>query len=265
MNNFKIVALIQARMGSSRLPGKILKNIQGHSVIWHIYNRLKNVRKIDEIVVATSEESSDNILIEHLKKYNIKFFRGSEKNVLDRFYGAASSFKSDYIIRITADCPLIDPIWITKAIEKILNDRTIDYVSLPTGAGVLNEKVNKLPDGLDTEVFKFVALEKTWKEAKDPLDRGEAVTSYIWRNRNLFKTSLIFPNKDYGNLRWTLDTKDDFRFVEEVYNELFPAKENFNFSDIINLLELKPELTKINSSSIDQAKYADYYKKSFDK
>ena len=153
----------------------------------------------------------------------------------------------------------------SKAIQKITNDSSIDYLGLPTGAGVLNEKVNKLPDGLDTEVFKFSALEKAWKEATDPLDRGEAVTSYIWRNKHKFKTSSIYPNKDYGYMRWTLDTRDDLRFVEEVYNELFTINEDFSFDDVINLLELKPELTKINSSGIDQVKYADYYTKATDK
>jgi spore coat polysaccharide biosynthesis protein SpsF len=259
MKNQKIIALIQARMGSSRLPGKILMDLEGQPVIWHIWQRLKNVSKIDEVVVATSTDSSNKILIENLKKYNIKYFRGSEDNVLDRFYDAATLMDTDYVIRVTADCPLIDPYWVSKAIKAILKDVSLDYLGLPTGAGVMNEKINKLPDGLDTEIFKYTALKKAWKEAKDPLDRGEAVTSYIWRNKDKFKTGSIYPDKNYGHLRWTLDTEDDFKFISEVYRKLYPIKSNFDFNDILKILERNPELLKINSSGFAQVKYAEYY------
>ena len=259
MNNNKVVALIQARMGSSRLPGKILKKLEGMPVIWHIWNRLNSVSEIDEVVVATSKDSSNDILIDNLIKFNIQYFRGSEDNVLDRFYDAASLMDTDYVIRVTADCPLIDPYWVSKAIKAILKDVSLDYLALPTGAGVMYEKINKLPDGLDTEIFKYSALKRAWEEAKDPLDRGEAVTSYIWRNKEKFKTSSIYPKKNYGDMRWTLDTEADFSFVKEIYKELYPINSDFNFDDILEILEKNPELSKINASEVDQVKYAEYY------
>lgn len=260
MKKDKVVALIQARMGSTRLPGKILKNLEGKPVIWHIWDRLRRVKQIDEVVIATSVEEANNVLIECLDKYRIKYFRGSEDNVLDRFYKAARNSKADVVIRVTADCPLIDPYWVSKAIQKILDDPSIDYLGLPTGAGVLHEKINKLPDGLDTEVFKYEALKKAWKEATDKLDRSEAVTSYIWRNKEKFRTATIYPDTDYGYLRWTLDTLEDYTFIKTVYKELYRKNSDFNMNDVLELLKRMPELVEVNKTAINKVNYRDYYK-----
>ena len=254
-----VVALVQARIGSTRLPGKILKNLEGKPVIWHIWNRLMSVNQIDDVVIATSIESANNTLIECLEKYGIKYFRGSENNVLDRFYKAAKFFKADVVIRITADCPLVDPHWVGEAVQKIIDNSSIDYVGLAAGAGVLNDNINKFPDGLDTEVFKYEALNKAWKEAENKLDRGEAVTSYIWRNKDKFNTVTLYPDSDYGNFRWTLDTHEDYKFIKNVYKKLYSKKNDFNMNDILELLKRMPELTEINNTSKNQVKYCEYY------
>jgi spore coat polysaccharide biosynthesis protein SpsF len=255
-----IVAIIQARMGSKRLPGKILKDLCGKSVICHIYDRLKRASKINKIVVATTGKKKDEILVQHLKANKIDYFRGSENDVLDRFYQTSKLFKAKYIIRITADCPLIDSFWIDRAVNKILENPTIDYLGLPTGAGVFYEKVNKLPDGLDAEVFKYEALEKAWIEAESHQDRGEAVTSYIWKNKDKFKTFSIYPEVDYGNLRWTLDTPEDFQFIKLIYKALYEKNKNFTFNDILDYLKENPNINNLNQRSKNQVKYNSYYK-----
>jgi len=261
ISNNKVVALIQARMGSTRLPGKILKNLEGKPVIWHIWDRLKRVNQIDEVVIATSIEEANNVLNECLEKYGIKYFRGSEDNVLDRFYKAAEYFGANVVIRITADCPLIDSYWVSKAIQKIGDDPSIDYVGLATGAGVLNKRIKKFPDGLDTEVFRYEALKRAWLEATDSLDKGEAVTSYIWRNKDKFNTATIYADSDYGHLRWTLDTPEDYIFIKTVYRELYLSNNNFNMNDILELLKRMPELIDVNKSAKDLVKYNEYYNK----
>ena len=236
----EVVAIVQARMGSSRLPGKILMSLQGMPVIWHICSRLKLSKEVDKVVVATSSECQDDILVEFLFQNKIEFFRGSENDVLDRFYRTAKVNNAHYIVRVTADCPLIDPNLVSDAITTVKQDTSIDYAGLACGAGVFNERINKYPDGLDTEVFTFNALERAWKEATSDLDRGEAVTSYLWRDKSQFNVKTIPANKNYGNHRWTLDTPEDFEFIKYIYDKLYHSKKDFGMHDVLNLIEQNP-------------------------
>jgi spore coat polysaccharide biosynthesis protein SpsF len=255
----KIVALIQARMGSTRLPGKVLMDICGKPVIWHIWNRLKNVSEISEVVVATSEEQSNDILIKYCHSVGIPYSQGSENEVLDRFYQAAAFHQASAIVRVTGDCPLIDPGTISLVIQKFLKSN-FDHVAVAAGAGVLNRNVNKFPDGTDAEVIAFKALQMAWQNATDPLDRGEAVTSFIWRNKDIFRCDTISSEKDLGHLRWTLDRPEDLIFIRNIYGKLFNLEKCFSIDDILKLIEEEPELSKINESWIGEEGYEKYYK-----
>ncbi len=257
--NNRIIALIQARMGSTRLPGKVLSDLSGRPVIWHIWNRLRSIPEINEIVVATSIDSKNDILEEYCNSEAIPCFRGSENEVLDRFYKAAQFYKADAIIRITGDCPLIDPFQIGRIIEIFLKSDKVDYVSLATGAGVNKQKVNKFPDGTDAEVISFKAIQQAWSEAKNPVDRGEAVTSYIWRNKDLFRSETVYCDRDLGHLRWTLDHQDDLEFVRKVYKRLYSLDRLFTMWDVVKLIEAEPELIKVNENWIGKENYDKYY------
>ncbi|MGG7151263.1 cytidylyltransferase domain-containing protein [Clostridium neonatale] len=234
----KIVCIVQARVGSTRLPGKVLKKICGKTVLEHDIDRLKRIRNIDEIIIATTELERDNRIIEECKKINVKYFRGSEQNVLERYYYAAKKNNADIVVRITSDCPLIDPEISSEIIEFYLENKgKYDYIS--------NTIDRTYPRGLDTEVFSFRALKKAFEEANLERDR-EHVTPYIWDNPEKFRLGQYKNDVDYSYLRWTLDTNEDFELINKIYKELYKGENNFCLDDIIQLLEMKPELKKIN-------------------
>jgi len=256
----RIIALIQARMGSTRLPGKVLMDICGHPVLWHIANRLKQVPEIDEIVVATSIGRENNVLEKFCHDENISCFRGSENEVMDRFYQAAKYYKAEIVVRVTADCPLIDPESVRLAIRTFLDTSAqFDYVSLAKGAAVFKQKVNKYPDGTDVEVVSFSALERAWQEATEPLDRGESVFSYIWRRKNVFRCLHIPFSADLSNYRWTLDCPEDLEFIRQIYGKLYRSGYCFSMIDVIRLLEAEPVLLKINKVGIGKEAYEKYW------
>lgn len=209
----RTVALIQARMGSTRLPGKTLKTIKGETIIEIMLNRLKKCQKIDKIIVASSIEKNNDELEQHIKNLGYDFFRGSENDVLDRFYQAIKSEKCDYVVRLTADCPLIDPNLIDKVIETTISSKK-DY-----GSNVSPGK-EYFPDGQDTEVFKFKLLEEAWNIAKLPSER-EHVTPYIRTNLNNIYSNFSYEcDTNYNKIRMTVDTQEDFDAVEVLINEL---------------------------------------------
>jgi len=237
----KIVAIIQARMGSTRLPGKVLMEISGKPLLWHVVNRVSYSKYISQIVIATSTNPKDDEIEKFAKKYNLNIFRGSENDCLDRYYKAAKKYKADVIVRITADCPLICPKIIDKVIlEYIKGD--FDYVT--------NTIVYTYPDGCDVEVFSFEALEKAWREAKDPVER-EHVTVYI-RNSEEFKIKNVVNDKPVNpqEYKWSVDKQNDLEFVKEVYNHLYNDRKVFSYKDIMNLLRKNPWIKKINMEEI---------------
>lgn len=231
----KVVVIIQARTGSSRLPNKVLLPIKGKTVLEHIYSRLKHCKKIDEIVIATSFDSSDKNIVNLCIKNNFKFYRGSLDDVLDRYYSTARHFKADIIVRITGDCPVIDPIIVDEVISNFKNGN-FDIYTLS----------GEFPDGLDCQVFSFKALEISWKQATLPSDR-EHVGAYIEKTKpELFNIGGLNKFQNLSHHRWTLDEMNDYIFLKEIYSRLYKKKEIFLTDDILKLLKKEPHLTKIN-------------------
>lgn len=229
----KIVAVTQARYSSSRLPGKVLLPLGGRSALALHLKRIKESKKITDYIVATTEEK-ESIEIEKIaKEYGFKVFHGSLEDVLDRFYQACKNEKPDLVLRLTSDCPLIDPQLIDDLIEKFLSAKS-DYA-----ANCLNPT---LPDGMDAEIFTFNALETAWKDATLKSER-EHVTPYI-RNCGKFKISSIEYPHDWGKYRLTLDTKDDYELLKKLVDD---CGENKPIKDYVDHLEQHPELLKINS------------------
>lgn len=231
-----ILAIIQARMGSSRFPGKVMAPVLGRPMLERQIERIRRCEKIDQIVVATSNSPKDNVLEALCKRIGIDCFRGNLENVLDRFYQAAKSLKPQQVIRLTGDCPLIDPVFIDELVEFYLEGR-FDYAS--------NCLKPTLPDGLDAEIFSYAVLEEVWKEAELP-SHLEHVTPYIHAYHERYKIGNYQYKSDFSNLRWTVDEQEDIEFVRKVYGKLYPLNPNFRFADIIELLEKEPELSRIN-------------------
>ena len=232
----KIVAIIQARMGSSRLPGKILKDINGHTMLWHVVQRAKAVNGIHDVVVATSDKTEDTVVAAACKKLDVACFRGSETDVLDRYYKAASFFCADAIVRLTGDCPLLDVAVIDEVIAAfVVGD--YDYVS--------NRMELTYPDGLDTEIFSFPSLEKAWHESLLPSER-EHVTPYIYTHPEIFALGNVRYKEDLSALRWTVDEEQDLEFARNVFSYL--GNDCFGMDKILEVLRTHPEITEINKS-----------------
>lgn len=247
-------AIIQARMGSTRLPQKVIKEIEGKTILEHVIERVKRIKNVDKVILATTSKREDDILEKIGKNLKVSVFRGSENDVLDRFYRAAKLLKVDPIIRITADCPLLDPRVCEKVIDYYLKG-DYDYVS--------NASPPTFPDGLDTEVFSFQALEKSWKEVK-LLSEREHVTPYIYRNPQIFKLGNVSSEIDFSHLRLTVDEKADLILIREIYKELYHQNPLFGLEEIIKLFERKPELAKINQKIARNEGYLKSLKKDKD-
>lgn len=260
MNKQHVVALIQARMGSTRLPGKVLMDICGQPVIWHIWQRLKSIPELDEVVVATSTETANMELTDYCTQTGIPYFCGNENNVLDRFYRAGQERGATVLMRVTGDCPLIDPGTSRRVLRAFLEATPpVDYVATAAGALAFKEKQGRFPDGVDTEVFSFAALARAWHEAAEGLDKGESVTSYIWRHPDRFTVRKVFNEADLGQLRWTLDRPEDLEFVRQVYRALYKPNQPFGMAEVLALMRQRPELQEINRCWIGQEKYGTYY------
>lgn len=255
----KIVAIIQARIGSTRLPGKVLKPILGKPMLWYIVQRLRSVSRIDEVVVATSEKEENNAIRVFCARNNILCFSGDETDVLDRFYKAAKKQNADVLLRITADCPLVDPTLVHQVLEEFFNGG-YDYIGVATGAGAATEEFDgfRFPDGLDTEVFTFACLETAWKEAKNQPER-EHVTVFIWKRPERFKLGSYKSSVDYSHMRWTVDTQEDFEFVQAIYTELYPTKPRFDMQDVLTFLKNHPSLLEKNKSFIGKEGYEQFW------
>jgi spore coat polysaccharide biosynthesis protein SpsF len=232
----KIVAIIQARTGSTRLPRKVLEEIGGKPMLWHVIERVKRARLVDEVVVATTDGEEDSAVEKIAEECGVGCFRGSEEDVLDRYYRAAEKFGADIVVRITADCPLIDPEIIDRAIRMFL-DGNFDYVS--------NTLPPTFPDGLDVEVFSLVTLRRAWEEARKASER-EHVTPYIRNHPEIFRLGNLKSEVDLSHMRWTVDRPEDLMFVREIYRELYREGEVFHMRDVLRLLERRPELMEIN-------------------
>ncbi len=205
-------------------------------MLFHVIQRVKKSKLIEDIVVATTKKKEDLEIVKIAKKCGVRDFRGSEDDVLDRFYQAAKVAKAESIVRITADCPLIDPVVVDKVIEHFLSG-CYDYAS--------NTLKRTYPDGLDTEVFTYKVLERAWKNAKWASER-EHVTPYIIKHPEMFRLGNVENEKDLSYMRWCVDTERDLKFVRAVYRHLYKKKKVFLMDDILKLLERRPEIMAIN-------------------
>ena len=234
-----IGCIIQARVGSTRLPGKTLKSVNVRdSVLSFGIKQIKNCNLIDKLVVASTTLPEDDKLINYVEKLNTPCFRGSSNDVLDRYYQCAKKFSFSTIVRITSDCPLIDPEIVDHVILNFIKNKdSFDYVSNlhPT---------RTFPHGADVEVFSFEALEIAWKEAKKSYDR-EHVTPYLYNNQK-FKILNITNEKNLSHLRWTVDYKEDLELIQEIISGI--NKRPILMNDILLLLSKKPHLIDINKN-----------------
>lgn len=232
------LAILQARMSSSRLPGKVLKLIRGRPMILRQIERIRSARRIDRLVVATSTDASDDVLVECCEREGVECARGSLDDVLDRFYRVALKFVPSHVIRLTGDCPLIDP-EVVDAVIAFHVDGSFDYTS-----NSLDDLT--FPNGLDVEVMRFACLERTWKEARLPSER-EHVTPYVYNHRGMFRLGSYSGEPNLSSLRWTVDEPEDLEFVRRIYEALYPINPAFRMRDILALLEREPALGSINS------------------
>ncbi|OGZ62610.1 MAG: hypothetical protein A3C58_02805 [Candidatus Staskawiczbacteria bacterium RIFCSPHIGHO2_02_FULL_34_10] len=241
-------AIIQARINSTRLPGKVLKVIAGKPLLFYVIERLKKAKNIKNIILAIPDTKKNDILEKFAKKNDIKYFRGSEDDVLSRFYFATKQFNSKNILRVCADRPLLDPILIDFVIDKYF-ECNADYIS--------TRIKHTFPEGLTIEVFKSSVLKEAFKKAKEPSQR-EHVTPYIYANAQKFSIASVENEEDLSSMRWTIDEKRDVDFLKV----LLKNKSIFSFKEITEFLKKTPKITKINSK-IKQVILKEQEKKDF--
>ena len=239
----KTLAIIQARMSSTRLPGKIFLDIEeGTTVLECMLERVKHCKEIDTTIIATTENPKDEVLVDYLKKNDIPYYVGSENDVLDRYYQSAKAHGAeagDIIVRMTSDCPLIDPS-VADSTIRFFKEGNYDYASN-------NLEPYSYADGMDTEVFTFNALERAWKEAVTPAHR-EHVTFYLWKNPELFTIGqYVNPVAGQAGYRLTLDYPEDLELLRNIYAELYPKNELFTMEEILTYLDAHPEVKNINA------------------
>jgi spore coat polysaccharide biosynthesis protein SpsF len=266
----KTIAIIQARMSSSRLPNKVLLDIAGQPALAHVVERTRRAKTIDQVVVATTTDPSDDPIESLCAEGNYLCYRGNQHDVLDRYYKAAQVYAAEVIVRITGDCPLIDPDVIDKTISafwggsdeklNIHRDGGLEINKNREGAAQPSSLVvpydfvaNRLPPpwgrtypiGLDTEVCAFTGLELAWKEAKQPRQR-EHVMPFFYEQPERFRILLVNHDTDYGTLRWTLDTPDDLELLRQVFAH-FQDRNDFSWLEVLALFEQDPQLGLINA------------------
>jgi spore coat polysaccharide biosynthesis protein SpsF len=233
----KVLAIIQARMGSTRLPGKVLKDIGVRTMLERVVTRTHRAKLLDGVVVATTTELADNDIESLCQRQNWPCFRGSKDDCLDRYFQAASKHDAETVVRITADCPLIDPQLVDRVVQEFIDRQPqVDYAS-----NVFPSRT--FPRGLDAEVIRLDALERVWREDKNPLWR-EHVTVYIHRNPDLFRIHGVVNDLDYSHMRWTVDTPEDLTFVRRIYDHL--DRDEFSWLDVLEVLRQYPEWLDIN-------------------
>ncbi|WP_169577920.1 cytidylyltransferase domain-containing protein [Salisaeta longa] len=234
--DMNIVAVIQARMGSTRLPGKVLRDIAGRPMIDWVVRRARRISSVDQVVVATSVLDKEKPLIEHLESQQIPFIRGSESDVLERYVDAAEAYDADAVVRITSDCPLLMPDVSENVIQTFV-ETSCDYAA--------NTIERTYPRGLDTEVISCSALRRVHSMASDPADR-EHVTRYIRKHSEDFALCSVTANNNRAGLRWTVDEEEDLILVRRIYEMLGAKTETASYEDVVRLVETHDGLASIN-------------------
>jgi spore coat polysaccharide biosynthesis protein SpsF len=233
----KTSILIQARLGSSRLPGKVLLPLAGEPMIWHVVKRCQAVDSGVHVAVVTTTEKKDDRLTDYLKSIGVDVFRGSEQDVLDRYRQAAVHFKSDVIARVTSDCPLLDPLVTARVISAC--NANVDFST--------NVISRTFPRGLDTEVITFATLDRVSNIATESGHR-EHVTKYIYDNPERFKIVSVENHEDLSSLRWTVDEQSDYELASQIYSKLYRAGTIFQTEDVVALLKKDPALASLNAA-----------------
>jgi spore coat polysaccharide biosynthesis protein SpsF len=234
MAAMRVVAIIQARMGSTRLPGKVMKDLAGDTVLARVVERVRRASEIEAVVIATTHQTADDSIVDECRRLKVRVFRGEVNDVLDRYYHAAKEVRAEAIVRITSDCPLIEPEITDKTVRAFLEQRP-DYAS--------NVLKRTYPRGLDTEIMSWEALDRSWREAEEPYQR-EHVTPYIYENADQFALHSVFGETDYSALRWTLDEPEDLAFLRAVYKRM--ENDRFSWRDVLALLDREPGLIELN-------------------
>ena len=240
LTTLKTVAIIQARMSSSRLPGKVLKEAGGRPLLSRMVERVRRAKLVNETVVATTVDPSDDVLAEFCQVENLPFYRGNLMDVLDRYYQTALAHQADIVVRLTGDCPFIDPDLVDETIQALLTQNA-DFACnrLPPPL------TRTYPIGLDVEVCTFEALTRAWREAKEKHER-EHVMPYLYEVPGRFKVLKVDYPIDYGDLRWTVDTPQDLEFVKAVYEKL-DNRNDFTWLDVLKIVQASPEIQDINA------------------
>ena len=242
----KTIIIIQSPMTSTRLPGKVLKKVLDKPLLEYQIERLRQVKHAGEIVIATTTNDADQPIVDLCRRLSVPYFRGSEQDVLARYHDAAKEYQAEVIVRITSDCPLIDPHIIDKVIQFYLDHRPeYDYVS--------NSLERTYPRGMDTEVFAVKALNEAFAAATAQPDR-EHVTPFIHRQPDRYRLANVAHSENQSRHRWTVDTPEDFELVKNIITALYPANPLFTMQDCLDLLAKYPEWGKINAH-IEQKVY----------
>lgn len=225
-------------MGSTRLPGKIMKEILGQPLLFYQLERLQRVTTADDILVATTVDGRDDIIVDFCVKQRVKYYRGSEEDVLARYYEAARESGADVIVRVTSDCPLIDAAVVDRVIRSYKeNIDKVDYVA--------NTLVRSYPRGQDCEVFPFAVLADIRERTFAPGDR-EHVTAYIYNHPGRYRLLNVAGEENLSHHRWTVDTPEDFELIRRMIEALYPVKRDFSMGDCLELLKHNPEWLKLN-------------------
>jgi spore coat polysaccharide biosynthesis protein SpsF (cytidylyltransferase family) len=242
-------------MGSTRLPGKVLRPLAGEPVLGRIVERLRRVPEIAEVIVATSDLPIDTPIADFCASRNTSYFRGSETDVLDRFYRAALQAKAEVLVRVTGDCPLVDPSLVSSVLQTFAEGR-FDHYAVACGAGVAHEgfKAGRFPDGMDAEAFTMKALKEAWNEATLPLHR-EHVTPFLWSQPKRFRLGNHTSVADYSDWRLTLDHEGDLRLIDWVYRQLATKHPHFGLREVVQLLEANPDVRKANAEFVGNEGY----------
>lgn len=237
MPDMKVVAIIQARMESTRLPGKVLLDLAREPMLVRVVDRARRGTALHKVVIATTTKPADDAIVQLCAERGWPWFRGSENDVLDRYYRAAVAYGADVVIRITSDCPLVDPLILDNVVHELVERQPdIDYASTAFPR-------RTFPRGLDTEVIRFDALERTWREDRNPVWR-EHVTPYIYHNPHAFRIHGVMNNEDLSHMRWTVDTFEDLTFMRKIYD--YFCHDRFSWLEVLGVLEQHPEWLNIN-------------------
>ncbi len=254
LNEMKIVTVIQARMSSTRLPGKVMLPILSKPLLIRMIERVTAATLVEDIVIATSTNTDDDAIDKLCEQEKIKCFRGHLTDLLDRHYQVGKKFGAEAVVKIPSDCPLIDPKVIDKVLQHyISNADKFDYVS--------NLHPATYPDGNDVEVVSFSALARAWKEAAKDFER-EHTTPYIWENPDKFRIANVVweTGLNYSTThRWTIDFDEDYQFIKNIFEELYPCNPTFSLNEILDLVERNPQLADINRKYLGKYWYENHF------